>query len=306
MSVASTYKLASNTSPDQDNYDNDQDDGNANTKADPLLFACSSRTHNRTVDLHIALLQVFVCVHGFSLDILYHGLLLHHDRVQVLEQLLQLKHGLLDLLDGGVALTDVRERTLSLAATIGVHERLLEDLSIRAFACSFLNLLFSRIGPDNEELPALLFLHIFPELALNLLVRVDGLANATIQGVNLRLVPWILRLGARLDTLHTVGKSAVAAHDICAEGVDLFARVARRGDELTLAALEGGKTGLEVINRAADGAAVVEDGIGVCRVLLLCVWVVGLAHVLHFYGLLACGCVRYCAQDSNVARYVPY
>jgi hypothetical protein len=297
--MSSTYEFAGNTSPDQDDDDNNQDDGNTDTKADPLLFARSPGTYDRTVDLHIALLQVLVRVHGLCLDILHHRLLLHDNSVQILEQLLQLEHGLLDLLDGGMALTDVGECTLSLTATIRVHESLLEDLGIRAFARSFLNLLLGRIGPDNEELSALLLLHVLSELALHLLVRVDGLANATVQGVDLGLVPGVLRLVARLDTLHTVGKSAVAAHDICAEGVDFLARVARRGDELTLAALEGGKTGLEVVDRAADGAAVVEDGIGVCGVLLLCVRVVGLAHVLHFDGLLACGRVRTCAHGSK-------
>ena len=305
-SMSSTYELASNTSPDKDDDDNDQDDGNADTKADPLLFARSACAHDRAVDLHVALLQVLVCVHGLCLDVLHHGLLLHDNGVQILEQLLQLEHSLLDLLDSGMALADVRERTLSLTAAIRVHERLLEDLGIRAFTSGFLNLLLGRIGPDNEELSALLFLHVLPELALNLLVRVDGLANATVQGVDLGLVPWVLRLVARLDTLHTVGKSAVAAHDICAEGVDFFARVARRGDELTLAALEGGKTGLEVVDRAADGAAIVEDSIGVCGVLLLCVRVVGLAHVLHFDGLLTWGGVRTCAQGKKTRRGIPY
>jgi hypothetical protein len=297
--MSSTYEFAGGSSPNNDNNDNDQEDGNADTKADPLLFACGACTHDRTVNLHVALLQVLVCIHGLCLDVLHHRLLLHDDSVQILEQLLQLEHSLLDLLNGGVTLADVRERTLSLTATIRVHERLLEDLGIRAFACSFLDLLLCRIGPDNEELSALLFLNILPELALNLLVRVDGLANAAVQGVDLGLVPRVLGVVARLDALHAVGKSAVAAHDICAEGIDFFARVARRGDELTLATLEGGKTGLEVVDRATDGAAVVEDGIGVCRVLLVCVRVVGLAHVLHFDGLLACGRVRTCTQCSE-------
>jgi hypothetical protein len=57
--------------------------------------------------------------------------------------------------------------------------------------------------------------------------------------------------------------------------------------------LESRKARFEVVDGAADGAAVVEDGIGICGVLLLCVWVVGLEHVLHFYGLLAWkGCER--------------
>ena len=162
-----TYKFASHTSPDQDDDHNHQDDGNADSKADPLLFARSPGASNATVELHVSLLQVFVCVHSPLFDILHHGLLLDDNRIQVLEELLELKHGLLNLLDGGVTLTDVRERTLSLAATIGVHERLLKNLGIRAIGSRLLNLLLSGIWPDDEELSALLLLHILPELGLD-------------------------------------------------------------------------------------------------------------------------------------------
>lgn len=97
-----------------------------------------------------------------------------------------------------------------------------------------------------------------------------------------------MRFGTRLDALDTVGESAVATHNVRAERINFFAGIAGRGNELALAALESCEARFEVVNRTADGTAVVEDGIGVCGVLLLRVGVVGLApHVLHFNGLLA-------------------
>ena len=103
----------------------------------------------------------------------------------------------------------------------------------------------------------------------------------------MRLVSGILRFRARLDALDTVGESTVSTHNVRAERVNFLAGVARGGDELALAALESSEARFEVIDRAANSATVVEDGIGVCGVLLLRVRVVGLANVLHFYGLLA-------------------
>ena len=165
-----THEFASHTSPNQDDDDNHQDDGDADSEADPLLFTRSPGALNTAVELYVSLLQVLVCVHSTLFNILHHRLLLHDNRIQVLEELLKLKHGLLNLLDGGMTLANVREGTLRLAATVRVHERLLEDLGIRAFTSGLLNLLLSRIRSDNEELSALLLLYILPELALDLLV----------------------------------------------------------------------------------------------------------------------------------------
>lgn len=170
MLTRRTYEFASHTSPDQDDDDDHKNDSNADSEADPLLFACGPCAHNRSVDLHISLLQVLVGVHGLLLDVLHHRLLLHNDGIQILEELLKLKHSPLNLLNGSVTLADVGQSTLSLAATVGVHERLLENLGIRTIGSRLLDLLLSRIRPNDEELSALLLLHILPELALDLLV----------------------------------------------------------------------------------------------------------------------------------------
>ena len=79
--TSETYEFAGHASPDQDDDHDDQDDGNADSKADPLLFARCAGTCNATVELHVSLLQVLMCVHGPLLYVLHHRLLLHDDRI---------------------------------------------------------------------------------------------------------------------------------------------------------------------------------------------------------------------------------
>ena len=192
------------------------------TKTDPLLLPRGTSAVNSFADVRVPGHKMRVRFLGLLLDILHQRLLLHNDRVQVLEQLLQLDHRTLDLLDRIVALLHIAQRRLCLASTVRIEECLLEDLRIATVHGGFADLGLSGFRVDDEILSALLFLHFFPELALLRLVRVDRFPYSAVQRVDLWLVHRLLRLSLALDPLHAVGQAAVAGHDLGAHGVDLL------------------------------------------------------------------------------------
>jgi len=122
------------------------------------------------------------------LNVLYQRLLLNNDRIQVLEQLRQLDHRLLDLLDRVVALLYVAERALSLAATVGLHECLLKDLRVAACFGSFPELGLGCVWTDDLVLAALLGLDFGAEGGLGLLELIDRFLDAAVEGVDLGLI----------------------------------------------------------------------------------------------------------------------
>lgn len=79
----------------------------ANEQAPPLLAVSAPCLLDSTANLSVGLDNVGVDFLALLLDVLNEGFLLHDDLVQVLEQLCQLDHLSLDLLDGLVALLDV-------------------------------------------------------------------------------------------------------------------------------------------------------------------------------------------------------
>ena len=235
----------------------------ADTKTDPLLLPRGTSAINGFADVLVARDEMRVRLLSLLLDILHQRLLLHDDRIQVLEQLLQLDHGALDLLDGIVALLHIAQSGLRLASTIRIEECLLEYLRIAAVHGGFPDLGLVGFGVDDQVLPALLLLHFFPELALLRLVRVDRLPYPAVQRVDLWLVHGLLRFSLALDSLHAVGQAAVAGHDVGAHGVDLLVCGAIAAHEAALHALEVCQAVLEVVDGATDCAALVEDGVRV-------------------------------------------
>ena len=265
----------------------------ADSQTNPLLLPRRTGRINGLADLLVTAHKVRVRLLGLLLDILHQRILLDDDGVQVLEQLLQLDHGALDLLDRVVALLHIAQRALRLASAVRVEQRLLEDLCVAAVLRGFPDLGFRGFGVDDQVLAALLLLHLFAELRFLRLVRVDRLPYPAVQGVDLRLVHWLLCLPLALDALYTICQPAVAGHDVGGHGVDFFIRGAIAADEAALHALQVGEAVLEIVNRTADGAALVEDGIGVASLGLrsggLRVWS-ALVKRLHFDVVLGrCG-----------------
>lgn len=104
-----------------DNDDDDDDEQN-NEQAPPLLAVPAARLLDCAADLGVGLDDVVVDLLALLLDVGDEGFLLLHDLVQVLEQLGELDHLALDVLDRVVALFDIAKGGRGLAATVGVEE----------------------------------------------------------------------------------------------------------------------------------------------------------------------------------------
>jgi hypothetical protein len=94
----------------------------ADEQAPPLLAVSAPGFLDGATNLRVRLDDVGVDLLTLLLDVLNEWLLLHDNLVEVLEQLCQFDHLSLDLLDGLVALLDVPQARLGLAATVGVNE----------------------------------------------------------------------------------------------------------------------------------------------------------------------------------------
>jgi hypothetical protein len=101
-------------------HDNEDDD--ANEQAPPLLAVARARTDDCGANLLIAFHDIVVDFFGLGLDARNLGFLLLHDLVKVLEELGQLDHLALNVLDRGVALLHVTEAGAGLAAAVGAEE----------------------------------------------------------------------------------------------------------------------------------------------------------------------------------------
>lgn len=94
----------------------------ADEQAPPLLPVAGARLLDGAANLLVALHHVVVHLLALLLNVLHQRLLLHDDVVEVLEQLRELHHLALDLLDGLVALLDIPEARLGLAAAVRVQQ----------------------------------------------------------------------------------------------------------------------------------------------------------------------------------------
>lgn len=103
---------------DSNNNSDDNDDENANKQAPPLLPVARARTDNRSADLLVTLGDVVADFFALLLNVGDEGLLLLHDLVEVLEELGELDHLALNVLDGIVALLDVAQGGVGLAAAV--------------------------------------------------------------------------------------------------------------------------------------------------------------------------------------------
>lgn len=122
---------------------------------------------------------------------------------------------------------------------------------------------------------------LFPELRLDLLVVVDGLAYPTVQSFHLCPVALARSIWLTLDTLDAIGQSTVSTHNVCAEAIDFLVRSAGAGNKVALQALQVVQTSLEVINRASDSAAVIENGVWIARLRCGRIWSSVASEGLH-------------------------
>lgn len=87
-------------------------------QADPLLSPGRSRLVNGLVELLVSFIQVYDGILGFVVDVLYRGFLLNDGSFHVLEQLCELNHLSLDLLDGLVSALHSAQCRLRLPSSI--------------------------------------------------------------------------------------------------------------------------------------------------------------------------------------------
>lgn len=166
----------------------------ADTQAVPLLASGRSCLGGRNIKVGIGMNNILLRFLGFFLNVHNHGLLLHYNLVEVLEQLGQFGHGALNLLNGIVTLADICQSALGLASAIRVKERLLEDLSVGAGLGGLENLFFGGLGVHDEILATLLLLYVLAELRFDGLIMVDCFADTTVQSVYLGFIAWVSRL----------------------------------------------------------------------------------------------------------------
>jgi hypothetical protein len=107
---------------DNGDDDNDDDDEEDDEQAPPLLAVAAPCLFDGAADLCVGLDDVLVDLLALLLNVGNEGLLLLHNLIEVLEQLGELDHLALDILDGLVALLDVAEGRRGLAAAVGVEQ----------------------------------------------------------------------------------------------------------------------------------------------------------------------------------------
>lgn len=200
---------------------------------------------------------MLVCLLSLLLDILYHWLLLNNNLIQILEELLQLQHGLLNLLNRIVALLDIAQSALRLTLAVGVEQSLLEDLHVAAVVCCLAHFGLGGLWVHDAVLSRLLLTRLFPEGGFEFLVVCDLCLDFLVKEVYLRLVHALAGRGFRFDAFHLAGEFAVCGHDFGAEGFDVAVGGVAGAEKVILHALELREFGVDGIDAGGDGAAFV-------------------------------------------------
>lgn len=181
-----------------------------------------------------------------------------------------------------MTLLNVPQCALCLSPAVGVQKSLLEDLCISTCLGSLSNLRLACIRTDDQVLTPLLLCDLLPELRLDLLVVVDGLAYPTVQSLHLCPVALARSIWLTLDTLDAIGQSTVSTHNVCAEAIDFLVRGAGAGNKVALQALQVVQTSLEIIDGASDSATVIENGVWIARLRCGRIWSSVAGEGLHF------------------------
>jgi hypothetical protein len=107
---------------DSDNDRNDDENNDRDEQAPPLLAVAAARRGDCGANLLVAFCDVLADLLALLLNVGDHGLLLLHDLVEVLEELGELDHLTLDVLDRFVALLDVAQGGAGLPTAVRAEE----------------------------------------------------------------------------------------------------------------------------------------------------------------------------------------
>lgn len=200
---------------------------------------------------------------------LHHGrLLLHDERVHVLEQLRQLHHLLLNLDQHGVAVLHRRQGRARAALPVALHQGLAKDLAAVGVVDGGAHLGVGGVGAHDAVLALHLALDALAELRLGLLVLLDGGLEAAVDAADLGVVLGRARVGARLDEADALREGAVLRHGVGRERVELAAVGARGGavsvvEDALLEHAELLEAAVDGVDAAVKVPALVEDAVGV-------------------------------------------
>lgn len=239
-----------------------------NTKANPLLLPGSSGGCDGHGNLLVTLIEVIDNLLALLLNLYNGGILLDDQGVEILHQLEQLRHLLLNLEQLLVAVLDSAQCRTSTALPVALHESLAEDLAVTSAVNRGLNLLFRSLGANNTILAAHLLLDSGLELGLDSLVLGDDGLDLAIDSVHVAAVHSTSAFGLGLDGTHPVGESAVDGHGLGGKGIQLAVGLAGRGavdiaEDSGLKDFDLFQVAFDLTDAVADVAALVADGVGV-------------------------------------------
>lgn len=241
----------------------------ADTQAPPLLLAGLARGVHGHANLLVTLVEVLDNLLALLLDLRDGGLLLDDEDVHVLEELGQLDHLLLNLLQGSLAVLDGRQHGVGLLLATGLHDGLLENLGTgTGILHSLTDLALVGVGAHNAVLTGHLVLGALAELGLDLLVLLDGALQAAVDAADLRRVLGRLAFGGGLDLADAVCEGAVLGHRLGGEGVELAGGGGVRGGVCVgecslLQHAELVEVLLDLVDALVDGSALVQDRVRV-------------------------------------------
>lgn len=171
--------------------------------------------------MHIRLLKLLDGILGLVLN-LEQGLLLLDDHgVEILHQLRQLCHLLLNLQQLLVSVLDLVQDRAGLALPGALHHGLLEDLLAagRHVFDSGTDLIGVGIGPHDAVLSLHLALHLLTVRGLDLLELLDGGLELPVDAVDLALVA--AGVGLALQLTDPLDQSSVGSHGVGGQLVEL-------------------------------------------------------------------------------------
>lgn len=191
-----------------------------NTQTVPFLAVTCACAFNTKINLLSALAKVVLDLLAILLSQSNSILLLYNQGFHILEKMRQLHYLALNFLNCVMAVLDAAESLARLAAAIALEECLAEDLPVRGILDSFADLGVRRIGVDNLVLTLYLGLELRAEVALDVLVLIDGSLKPAVDLAKLQRVLRAAGLRLLLERLDASSEAAVHNHCLRAHRVD--------------------------------------------------------------------------------------
>lgn len=240
----------------------------AYAQAPPLPLASISRALNRNANLLSSLVHVLNNFLALHLNVRDSRFLLHNQCLHILEQLSELNHLLLNLLDSLVSVLHSVKSRSALASSIALEQSLREDLLVRGILHSLANFSFRSIWSNNAVLASHLLLQPLSERGVHGLVFLDCSLKLTVNFAKLRCILGRSGLALLLDRFDSASEVAVHGHRLGGNGIELSVGLAVGGGigVIERALLKLGKVSEVLFDRVdafVDFTQLVENCIGI-------------------------------------------